>query len=197
MATAEAHRLYVPAARTPHVQRADALRAVQLMSGERNEICRNSADVERDFSGGLRGVGVKHDTALTTNFTNGRNIGDHADLVVGVHKRRQHGVVPKRSAHFLNCEVTILVRRQIRHGEAFLLQALARIEHSFVLDLRRHEMPSAARVGTRNAENRQVYGLRGAGGENNLIRLCTDQDRNVSSCTLNVHRSASAKNMSS
>ena len=81
-------------------------------------------------------------------------------------------------AHGLGRHAAGLVRLDQRDREALLLELLAGVEHRLVLGARAHDVAAAAPArarGARHAEQRQVVGLGGAGGEDDLARRGADQ----------------------
>src|SRR5436309_1226097 len=71
----------------PHVERADALGAVDEMRGARQQVDAHRLDVDGDLADGLRGVGVEDDPLLIGDLSDGGNVLDGPDLVVGEHHR--------------------------------------------------------------------------------------------------------------
>ena len=68
-----------------HIQRAHALRAVELVAGEREHVDIHRVHVDRDLAHGLHGVGVEEDALLVAELADLRDRLDHADLVVREH----------------------------------------------------------------------------------------------------------------
>jgi hypothetical protein len=90
-------RLDAHARLAPHVQRADALGAVGLVRGQAHQVDRQRLQVDGDLAGGLRRVDVEDDAALAAHRADGRDVLDHADLVVDEHHRDQDGVGAHRA----------------------------------------------------------------------------------------------------
>src|SRR5256886_564919 len=65
--------------------------------------------------------------------------------------------------------------REIGDAEAFLLEALAGVEHGFVLGACGQHVAAAIRVGARDPEDRQVGGLGGPGCEHDLFRRRSEE----------------------
>jgi len=68
-----------------HVQGTDALRGIQLVTGDGEEIESHSVDINGNFAGGLNRVGVEVDVGLFGDPADFRERLDGAKLIVGVH----------------------------------------------------------------------------------------------------------------
>src|SRR3989337_2786566 len=82
MLAAAVHGVEIDA--VPAVQRADALRPVELMRADGNEICADFVDLDRKLAGGLDGVGMEGNSAVATALGDGGHRIDAADFVVTV-----------------------------------------------------------------------------------------------------------------
>ena len=119
---------------TAHEERADALGAVDLVSGEREHIDGQALEVELDPANALCGIGVKGDAAVATERPDRRNVLDHADLVVHVHDRHESRIVLERSLDAPAIDAPGGVAIDVRHAETLALEAPARVEQRHVLD---------------------------------------------------------------
>ena len=70
-----------------HVQRADALGAVDLVRRNRKQIDPERFDIDRHLSHGLHRIRVEQNAALATQPAGLRHRLEHADFVVGRHHR--------------------------------------------------------------------------------------------------------------
>ena len=119
-----------------HVQRADALRAVDLVRGDREQVDAERIDVEVERAGGLHGVGVDGD-ARVVRLDDARDLGDRldrADLVVGVHDADEDGAIVERVAERVEVDEAFAVDGQVGDAEALLLERGALVQDGVVLD---------------------------------------------------------------
>ncbi len=126
------------------VQRADALRALELVGAERHEVRAERLDVEVDVRRGLDGVDVEDDALAGADP--GGDLGDRldrADLVVGEHDRDQDRLVVERRLELVGIDPAVAVDRQLDDLEAELLEVAQRVADRVVLD-RRGDDPVAA-----------------------------------------------------
>ncbi|MCY1415436.1 hypothetical protein D9M71_309180 [compost metagenome] len=175
MATAVGLRLEADARLATHVERADALRTVGLVGGEGHQVDLELLQVDVHLAGGLGRVDVEQDAAGTGQLADGGDVVDGADLVVHVHDRNQDGVVTQRGLDLGRSDQAVFGRVQIGHFEAFALELAAGVQHRLVLDLRGDDVLALAGVEVRGTLDRQVVGLGGAGGPDDLARIGIDQ----------------------
>src|SRR5207237_10059765 len=80
----------------PDIERADALRTIQLVGRQAQEVDPHRLDIERDLAGGLRGVAVEPGAP---GMGERGDLGErlyYADLVVHRHDRDQRGALGDR-----------------------------------------------------------------------------------------------------
>ena len=159
-----------------HVQRADALRAVDLVRREREQIDAHRLDVDRDLAGALRRVGVEEDALL---------LGDLADLVRSAGSSPisllacmiviRIGLVGDRVPQLVEVDQAELVDGEIGdRRQALPLERLAGVEDGLVLGRRGDDVVALLLVELDDALDRQVVGLGGAAGEDDLLGLGAD-----------------------
>ena len=108
--------------RRAHVERADALRSVDLVRRDRQQVDAHRVDVERDAAEGLRRVGVEQDAAGARQAADRGERLQHADLVVGGHHADQDGL--RLDGRFERREIDQAVGADRQHRDA----AAARLE---------------------------------------------------------------------
>ena len=75
-----------------HEQRADALRAVDLVRRQRQQVHRQPRQIQRQPPDALRGIDMKHHRAFPAHLTDGLDVLDHARLIVDVHQGHQRRI---------------------------------------------------------------------------------------------------------
>ena len=158
-----------------HVQRADALRPVGLVRGERHQIDRLPLEIDRDLAGRLRRVDVEDDAAFAADRAERADILNDADLVVDQHHRRDNGVGTDRRFELLDVEQPVGPRREKGHLEAVTLELVHGVEHRFVLGLQRDQMPAPGLAGKRRALDRKVVGFGRTRSPDDLARIGVDE----------------------
>ena len=101
-----------------HVERADALGAVELVAGEAEHVDAELGDVDRQRPDGLHGVGVEQGALLVRDA---RQLGDRlhrADDVVGEHDRGQTRVVAEGLLVGVEVDDAVAVHRHEVDGPA-------------------------------------------------------------------------------
>ena len=114
LAAAVDQRLEAERRLATHVQRADALRAVDLVRRERQQVDVHRLDDQRQLAGALRGVDVERDAALAADRADGGDVLHDADLVVHVHQRDELRVGAQRRPHLLRPHDAVGVRASAR-----------------------------------------------------------------------------------
>ena len=190
---AKGHRAQTGAALRAHIERANSLGAIELVRREAQEIDRQSAHVEGELPRRLRRIGMEQNAAFGAERAEGCDVCDDAGLIVDLHEADEHGVGADRSCERLGRDPSGTIRRQIRHGIAFFFQVAAGIEHRTMLDAGRDDVPAAVGVGARDAQDREVVRLRGAGGEDDLGGLGADQRCDFIARALDARLRAPAK----
>src|SRR5258707_14120701 len=93
-----------------HVERAYALRAVDLVRGHRKQIHFQLREVDLDLARGLHRVAVEDDAFRTADLADLGDRLDHADLVVHHHDRDDDGVGPDRRLELLQVDDAVRLR---------------------------------------------------------------------------------------
>jgi hypothetical protein len=165
----------------PHPQRADALGPVHLVRRQRRQVELHRLDVDRDLAGrlddvrvdeGLRVLGLDRAHDLRHRL-------HHADLIVGEHDAHQDGLVGDGIGDLGGADQAIGVGLQVGHREALALEALAGVEGGLVLGLDGDQVLALLAVVRGHALDRQVDGLGGARGEDDLLAVAADQRRDL------------------
>ena len=160
-----------------HEQGADALGAVELMRRQAQEIDVVAPHVHVNLADALRRVGVERHAALATEGADGTDVVQHADLVVGMHDGDDGRVVPDGVRHERRRDQAFRIRGEIGDVHAQAFEPRAGVQHGLVLVTRRHHMLPAHRLD--HALDGQVVGLGGAGGPDDLARVCMDERRHL------------------
>mmetsp|Transcript_20258 Transcript_20258/g.71617 ORF Transcript_20258/g.71617 Transcript_20258/m.71617 type:complete len:489 (+) Transcript_20258:292-1758(+) len=167
-------------ARSPaHVERADALRAVELVRRDGEQVDVHLVDVDGELARHLRGVAVEERLVCAAQRA---DLGDglhDANLVVHAHDRHQRRLRRQRLAQLLQIDEAVVLHAQVRDAEAVLLERAARVEDAFVLRLCGDDVVLALLVELRHALHRDVVRLRRTRREHDLARVGANQGRNL------------------
>src|SRR5450759_4486830 len=150
-----------------HVQRAAALGAVELVRGQAQHVDAERADVDGHGAHGLHGVGVEQRALV---MSDARQLGDGldgADHVVGVHDRRQPRVVAKGLLVGVHVDDAVAVDGDEVDGPPETVEGARRFHDRRMLDGADDEVTGLETLEI--ADERQVVGLRAAGGEDDLL----------------------------
>ena len=122
-------------------QRARALRAVELVGRQREEINAERADVDGNLPDRLHGVGVEQGAVLVRERREVRDRLNRADFVVGVHDRDDGGICRSGAPEPLRTDDAGRVDRQevvsIRGGEALSVLSTASCSMALAIRWRR------------------------------------------------------------
>ena len=136
----------------PDVERTRALRAVELVAGDGQQVAVEGLDVDRHLAHGLYRVGVEVDVGLAGDNANLRHWLEGADLVVGHHHRDELRGRSQCTAHVAGIDCARAVDGEECDFNATLAQPLRGMEDGVVLDragddvVTRSEYPSQARL---------------------------------------------------
>lgn len=167
-------RLQPPLGARPDVQRADALGPVGLVCGERHQVHRQAAQVDRHLAAGLRRVDVEQRAALAHPFADGGDVGQGAEFVVDPHQRHQAGIGAPGRLHLFRPDQAIGAGRQPGHAPAVIGKLLHGVQHRLVLQATGDQVAGCVqRLG--HALEGQVVGFGGAGSPDNLPGAGADQ----------------------
>ncbi len=170
-----------------HVQGADALRSVDLVPGEREEVDVQLLHVDRNPADRLRGVRMEEHAATVCDPHQVRYRLDRAGLVVCHHDGDEQGVGPQLRLEIVRPDPAVPVHRQVRHVEAEGLQPSAGLDHGRVLDGGDDDVPlPAVPVGKRQPLDDRVVRLRAAAGERDPPRRAVEQPCDAPPCGFNA-----------
>jgi len=153
-----------------NVESADTFGAVKLVRGDGKKIDAEGFYIERNFSGGLHGVGVEIDIALRGEFADLSERLHGAEFVVGVHDGDERGVRAKGFFDLVDSDDAVGIDREISDGHAVLFERLAGVEDGFVFDVGGDDMLGGAGSGADDSENGVIVGLGSTAGEDNFLR---------------------------
>jgi hypothetical protein len=164
-----------PGIAATYVERADALRPVHLVRGDREQIDAEALHVAFEIRQRLHGIAMEDDAALLAERADFRHGLNRADFVVGHHDGDEDGIGTHRRGDATDLNQPVGVHRNIRDLEAFAFEPGRRIEHRLVLDRGGDDVAAAGSVGACHAFQRQVVRFGRAGGEDDLRRIGADQ----------------------
>ena len=153
----------------PDPECAGALRAVELVRRDREQIDAERGHVDRQLAGRLHGVGVEQGAVPVRDVGQLRDRLHRADLVVGVHHGDERRVAGDGRLQSRRLDDAGRPGRQQRRRPAPPGQRLQRVENRFVLDRGGDEVTASVRrrrLG--DAADRQVVGFRSAAREDDV-----------------------------
>jgi len=142
-----------------NVKRSDAFGAVEFVGGDGKKIDAESFYVERNFSGGLHGIGVEIDVTLRGEFSNLRERLHGAEFVVGVHDGDERGVRTKSFFDLLDRDDAVGIYGEIGDGDGVFFKRLASVEDGFVFDIGGDDVFGGAGRGADDSENGVIVGF--------------------------------------
>src|SRR5689334_18161274 len=158
-----------------HIQSTYALRPVNLVPADGQQVNVVLLNVNGDFANGLYAIHSKENPAFLGNFADFRDGIDDTNFIVGVHDGDQNRRRLNGRFQLVQADAPVLLHRQVGDLEAMLLEVLAGIEHSFVLDGLSDDVVALLAEHLRDALDHQVVGLGRAAGKNNFFRSGVNQ----------------------
>jgi len=153
-----------------NVKCADAFGAVEFVRGNGKKIDAESFYVERNFSGGLYGVGVEINVTLRGEFSDLRERLHGAEFVVGVHDGDERGVRAKRFFDLIHGDDAAGIYREVGDSNAVFFESLAGVEDGFVFDVGGDDVFGGAESGANDSEDGVIVGFGAAAREDNFLR---------------------------
>lgn len=133
------------------------------MTGDRHQVDVHLVDVYWHFSKSLRGIRVEKRLVRLADLTNFFQRLHDSDFIVDVDDRAHQSVGPHCGFHFL--EINQASRKldwEISDFEAFVLEAAAAVQDTFVVDLSRYNVFLLVAVEHTDAFQAQIVAFRGA-----------------------------------
>ena len=162
-------KLY-PRVAAANVERANALGAVNLVRGDREQVDIVFLHVDGNLADGLHSVGREKDAVLFGDFADFLNGIDDANFVIGVHDGNQNCFWRNGFAHVFGIDATVFFDRQIGDFKALFFEALAGIENRLVLDGLSNDVIALFAIHFGDALDHQVVAFRSAAGEDDFFR---------------------------
>ena len=161
----------------PHQQRARALRAAELVRGDRAEVGVERAKVDRHVTGGRARVDVHEHAARPRAAAHdlGRRL-QRADLVVGELHRHERGVGAHRVEHLGRVEAPEAVDADDRH---LGVGPRDRVAHARVLDRGGDDVAGARATACERTPDRGVHRLGARRREHDLARPGAEERRDL------------------
>ena len=145
------------------------------MGREGHQVHLHALQIDRHLAGALGRIHVEQDLARPGQLTDGGDILDDADLVVDVHQRHENGVVAQGRLELGEIDQSVRLGVQVGDLEALALELAAGVEHGLVLGFAGDDVAATLVVEVGRALDRQVVGLRRAGGPDDLLGIGIDQ----------------------
>ncbi len=170
-----------------------ALGALDLVGGERDQVCTQGFDIDGHPCRGLYSVEV-HARARSgaDALDEVSHWLDRADLVVGELQADQDRLVGQRRCEVVGIDLAVTVHGQLPHLEAVLLKQQTGFQHGLVLDGGRDDAVPLGLAGPGRTLDGQVDGLGAAAGEDDGSRLGSDGSRQSFVCFVEGPASATA-----
>lgn len=154
------------------VQRADALRGVELVAAQGEHVDVLRLDVDRHVADSLYRIGVEEHAVLLADRADFGDRLDRADLVVRVHDRDERGLVGDGGFELLGHDDAVFMHVEVGDGEAFLFQCRAGVQHGVVLEFAGDDVRLALGFQlVRDAFDGPVVAFAAARGEIDLVRV--------------------------
>ena len=161
-----------------HIEESHALRPMELMGGGGQHVDVVVRHIDREVSDGLDRVRVEEDLLFAADRADLPDGLDRADLIIREHDGHETGIFPDGSRDLLRKDDPVFMDVQEGDVEAFFSQLFQRVQHCVMFKGSGDDvhLPLLFPKGC-CGEDRLIVGLASAGGENDLLRLCSDHCR--------------------
>ena len=132
-------------------ENADAFRAVELVTGQREHVDVFCFDVDRDMTDRLHRIRMEVDAVCTCDCSDLCDRLDGSDLVVCIHDGYENRIRPDCLFHIRRRDHAVLIDRQIRHLKSLRLKPLGGMKNGVVLNGSGDDVFSFADVGKGNS----------------------------------------------
>ena len=123
-----------------NVQRANALRSVEFMAGEGQQVEMELMDVDRNFPGGLHGIAMEINVGVFGDAADFFERLHRSEFVVGVHDGDERGFLANRAAQVFKVYQAVLVNVQVSNVNTLPFESLAGVQDGFVFHERRNHV---------------------------------------------------------
>ena len=156
----------------PRVKHTHALRAVELVRGQAQQIDMHRVHVDLHVARRLHRVGVEQHAAFMADRADCLDRLNGADLVVGEHDGHEAGIIADGLRDLLRRDKSVRVHVQKRYLKALFFQPLQGMQDGVMLKRGGNDVLFAlARAEIGGGGNGLIVGLAAAGGEIDLARL--------------------------
>ena len=173
MGSAENERL--EAGPATNVEDADALRGVQFVPGDAEEMAADRLDVDGNLARGLHGVSVKRDFGFGGDFADLLDGLNDAGFIVGHHDADEFCVRLERAVNVERIDNATPGDGEVGDIDAPLLRLLGGVQNSVVLDGGRDEVIA----GAQDAEDGGIVTLGAAGVEDDFGGTAVEERGNL------------------
>src|SRR5262245_22589824 len=158
-----------------HVERTHALRRIDLVAGNGEEVDAKHIDVRGNLADRLCRVGMQQNAVRAGDATNLDDRLDRADLVVGMHDADEDGPRRDRPSHIVGIDAADPIDGNNGDREALLLKEAAGSEDRGMLHRARDDMVALVLQRPGYALEGQVVGLAASTGEDDLVAFGAKQ----------------------
>ncbi|EDT38009.1 hypothetical protein BamMEX5DRAFT_6215 [Burkholderia ambifaria MEX-5] len=166
-----------------HEQRADALGAIHLVRGHRQQVDAERTHVDRRLAERLRGVDVQQRARRMHDARDRADVRQRAELVVDEHQRHEARIGANRRGDGVDGDFAVGGRAQVSGRHPALRQVRHRVEDGLVFDAARDQVALVG-GGLRVALQREVVRFGGARRPDDLVGVRADQCGNLRACVL-------------
>ena len=160
----------------------DAFRCPQLMTAHGKQVDIHAVYVNRNMAYSLHSICMEQDAMFFRNFTNFSDWLNGADFIIGKHHGNQDRFGANRLFYILQSYTTKLVHFQISYFHTFLFQIFCSMQDRMMLNFCCNDMFLLFIAGIDHTTQRHIIAFRTAGCKIDLLRLRTDEIRNLCSC---------------
>ncbi len=163
----------------PDIQGADALGSVELVTGNRQEVDPELADIDGNLADRLGGVAVEKDAGPMRDRREFRNRLNCAYLVVGVHHRHEDGVGRDRLFQIGGVDHSIPVDGEECRAKTLGFQPMEHFDDRGVLDGARYHVSAPVPPREGRALDGEIVRLAAAAREHDILAPGSDEDRDA------------------
>ena len=167
------------------VERADALRTVDLVAGKAHQVNAETVNVEIHLAGGLRGVAVEEDLVFVADLADRFEVLNDADFIVDGHHGNEDRVRTDSGAQGVHVNETVFLHIEVGHFEAFAFEMTHGVKNRLVFGLHRDEVLALFAIEVRSALDGKVVAFRRTRRPDDFAGIGADQSSHMTAGLFN------------